>query len=508
VEKVIEWIRVSTIGQAANDHASIPSQKTINRQTCQRFDLEIGRTFQIADVSGASVLFSPEMQEMIRLMGAPAISGVVTREFSRIIRPENFADFALLQVFVDTNCVLFLPDGPVDFRNKTGRFVGTIRAAMAGMERFEIKERIWGAKEEKRKRGELAQSSIVLPFGVGYEKSRGFFYKQEAKLVSEAARQFISGNHNYAEIAKMLGVTPRGAHLILRNPIWTGFRVIDQKRDPSAAGKYVGINGRQADRRKIDRAPEDVIRIQVIDKPLLTQEEFDILQQRMDLKQQKHWRSWTDYTHRFTYNGFLTCPICGEPIHTVFARRDYYVCKGRRTLHKCQTAYMGRDRLEKILDGLFASSLSNSSFLLECVDELLRRSTKRELGNDIQQVNAEISGLCRKRQRVIDSFIDGTIDKPERDQRLGPIDAGIRTRQETLSRNEVGPALDMEKLIAAFAPLAEWEFWTRDEKRRVLSALIPDIRVADYKVDSLGLNPTIFSAEDTRRGRDSWPPPA
>jgi hypothetical protein len=37
--KVIELIRVSTESQAADDRASIPSQRVINRQTCARYGL-------------------------------------------------------------------------------------------------------------------------------------------------------------------------------------------------------------------------------------------------------------------------------------------------------------------------------------------------------------------------------------------------------------------------------------------------------------------------------------
>ena len=68
-------------------------------------------------------------------------------------------------------------------------------------------------------------------------------------------------------------------HLILRNPIWTGWRVIDKKRDLSGAGKYIGIDGRQAERRKVSRAPEDVIRCKVIETPLITQTDFESVQQ-------------------------------------------------------------------------------------------------------------------------------------------------------------------------------------------------------------------------------------
>ncbi len=52
--------------------------------------------------SGAAVLRSPEIEELVRLMDSPEIHGVVAREFSRLMRPENFADYALLQVFADT----------------------------------------------------------------------------------------------------------------------------------------------------------------------------------------------------------------------------------------------------------------------------------------------------------------------------------------------------------------------------------------------------------------------
>jgi len=509
MKRVIELIRVSTENQAASDRASIPAQRTVNRRTCQQYGLEIVRSIEIADVSGASVLLAPEMQELIRLMQSPEIDGVVAREFSRLMRPENFADYALLQAFSDSRTVLYLPEGPIDLNSKTGRLLGTIRAAMAGMERTEILERVWSAKEEKRRRGELAQSSIVLPFGVGYEEGRGFYYEPKAELVREAFRQFLAGNQSYEQLAKMVGVTPRGMHIILRNPIWTGWRVIDKKRDPSGAGKYAGANGRQADRRKIAREDEDVIRVKVIENPLITQQEFESVQQIMDLKQRKHWRSRPDYEHRFTYNGFLTCSVCGEVVHTALARHDYYACKGRRTDHKCKSKYMGRERLEGLLDGMFANRLTSASFLEGCVDQLLESSEKKDSGAEVERWTGEIDVLRRKRERVIDGFIEGAIAKRDRDRRLAAIDEDIRVAREGLDRAAASPPLwDSGKLIEAFAPLAEWEFWTRDQKRQVLASLVPDIRVANYKIDSLGLNPELFSNEVTRTGRGSWPPPA
>src|ERR1700751_2065820 len=105
MKKVIELIRVSTEGQAADDRASIPAQRTVNRRTCIQHALEIVGSIEISDVSGARVLFAPEIKRLVESMQSPDIHGVVTREFSRLMRPENFSDYALLQAFADTNTV-------------------------------------------------------------------------------------------------------------------------------------------------------------------------------------------------------------------------------------------------------------------------------------------------------------------------------------------------------------------------------------------------------------------
>ena len=508
MKKVIELIRVSTEQQAANDKASIPAQRAVNARTCSQYGLEVVRSIEVTDVSGASVLLAPEIQELKRLIQSPEIHGVVAREFSRLMRPENFEDYALLEAFAQSKTVLYLPEGPIDLTSKSGRLMGALRAAIAGMERTEILERVWTAKEEKRRRGELAQSQIVLPFAVGYERDRGFFYKPEAERVREAFRMFLAGNHNYLKLARLVGVTPRGMHLVLRNPIWTGWRVIDKKRDTSAAGRYPTTNGRQADRRKIKRAPEEVLRIKVISNPLVSEADFQAVQRIMDQKQAKHWRCQENIERRFTYNSFLTCSVCGEIVHTALARRDYYACKGRRMAHTCSTMYMRREKLEAILDNLFATRLTNPAFVKQCVDELKQRASNRDSAQRIQRLTDEINALRGKRERVIDGFVEGVIGREERNRRLIAIDHDIQATEEILVREGPIPFMDSPDLIEAFAPLGEWEYWTREQKRSVLSALVPDIRVANYKVESLGLNPNLFSNENTRRGRGSWRRPA
>ena len=153
MKRVIELLRVSTEAQAGEDRAGLPAQKAANLATARTHGLTIVKTIQMADVSGAAVLRAPEMQELLKLIESPEIEGVVAKEYSRLMRPENYGDFAILQAFAETSTVLYLPEGPMDFRTKTGRLMGTIRAAIAGLEISEIKERTWAAKESMRREG-------------------------------------------------------------------------------------------------------------------------------------------------------------------------------------------------------------------------------------------------------------------------------------------------------------------------------------------------------------------
>ena len=168
---------------------------------------------------------------------------------------------------------------------------------------------------------------------------------------------------------------------------------------------------------------------------------------------------------------------------------------------------MKMNDLEEVLDTLFSEQMSSRHFLGECIKEFLHRSTENDPAFEFERLKAELSSLHRKRKRVVDIFVEGHIDEPEMAKRLAPIDEGIRVTSAALGRREKLPAPDFEKLIETYSPLAERGFWTRDQKRRFLSTLTPDIRVADYEVESLGLNPALVSKEDTRSDKGSWPRP-
>lgn len=502
VKKVIELIRVSTLEQAGNDHASIPAQKTTNRRTAENFGLTIAKSIEITDVSGTAVLRAPEMQELLRLIESPDIDGVVVREFSRVMRPDNFGDYILFQAFQDSRTLLYLPDGPLDLNTKSGKLMAGLRAMIAGNELSEIRERVWSAKEEKRRAGQHTQSSICLPFGVGYSKQQGFFYKPEASRVREAFRALLAGETSYIELANLLGFTGQGIRIILTNPIYMGWRVYEKKRDMSSGGRRYSAGGRQGDRKKIARAPDEVIRVKVIADSLVTEEEFARAQEIVQTKLRRHWRHRPGITPQFTYNGFLVCSDCDSSIYGQNGRNYYYVCSKRLGHEKlCMSAWMKRERLEGKLDTMFSERFTEREFVAGLLKDIDVASDSAAARNRIARLELEINKLREKRGRILDCYFEGTLSKAERDVRLLDVDTKMRMTEEALLREAPVPKVSLRSLMTTFAPLFDWQYMDRESKRRILAVTVPEIHVSNYTVRGVSVTSPSFCIEDESRTR-------
>ncbi len=497
-KNVIELIRVSTEGQAADDRAGIPAQREVNRRTAAQYGLTIVKTIEMSDVSGARVLSAPEMQQLLSLIESPDVHGVVAKEFSRLMRPEKFTDYALLQHFIDTRTILYLPDGPLDLSSKTGTLVGVLRAAMAGLERRDIMERLQDAKESMRKAGKHPCGPLQLPYGVGYSKEQGWFYNPEAEKVKEAYRLVLTTTLTYAEIARMLNMPRTNLRFILQNPVYTGYRVYDSKRDPSAQGYRPGKDGRHGDRRKISRRPEEVLRVKVLE-PLVSEETFSqvvrILQSRA--AREREIRSKTGPL--YLLNGFLWCALCGSPMYTHRNQKErHYYCKKNNTRYRkrgqgCANPYILARKIEPKIDELLSARLQDRNLLESVAEEYLLGPAPSESAPvgaaDKEQVEREVESLQAKRQRVLETYFDGLINRIERDQRLVTIEAEIASF-ESLKASD--PAVEdngvsLETLVELVSVFSEWPSLGRDDKRSLLHSLGAEIHVEGYTIRCFAL---------------------
>ena len=99
-----------------------------------------------------------------------------------------------------------------------------------------------------------------------------------------------------------------------------------------------------------------------------------------------------------------------------------------------------------------------------------------------------MQALDKKRQRILDSYFEGVIDQDERDRRLGAIERDRAFYGDLLMREGMErPGLSAHSMAQAFAPFQEWKFLSRKHKRSLLTALVPEIYVNDYKVLGVSL---------------------
>ena len=514
-KKVIELIRVSTEGQAAEDRAGIPAQRAVNRRTATQHGLEIVKSIEITDVSGTAVLRSPGMQELLRLIESPQIVGVVAKEFSRLMRPENFSDFALLQAFIDSNTVLFLPDGLLDFASENGKLLGGFRALIAGQERREMLRRLHDAKEAMRRAGKHTGGDVSLPCGVGYSKERGWFYTPEIEKVKIIFERILIGQVSYNQIAEELNIPRTSVRVIAANPIYTGYRVYDQKRDPSKAGYVPKPDGRQGGRKKIRRPEDEIIRVRVLE-PIISELDFARVQEIMERKRERHWRIRTSRPpDRFTYSGFLLCGDCGELVYTHNnLQREFYVCKSHNPrerkkreqvgLTPCANKYMLREKLEAGIDHVFADVLWKRDFLETVIEEYNEKRRLREPEVHHADLTAKVCALRDKRDRILEAFFDGVISKCERDSRVLAVEKEIAVYEgislDSAGATEPRPGTDLETVLAFVQPFAEWPFLDRSSKRQLLTGLCPRISIFRYAVKGLDLALPVMNGSSNEDG--------
>ena len=490
---VVELLRVSGDSQAQDGSLNLPAQHQVNATICHRFGLRIVESIEVV-VSGATIASTPDMQRVLRCITEGRAQGVVVAEYSRLFRPERWSDMTVLQTIQDYGAQIYRPAGPIDLATETGMMQATMENLYAALERRRIAQRFMRGKEEIRRRGGNPNPA-ALPTGLTWSKEGGWAYTDDAGRVGAAFRRFLAGEHNLSALGRSLGFPSVTLRDILANVVYTGWRVYDEKRDPSGppvAGKR--------DRKKVARAPDEVIRVQLPLEPLVSEEDFATVQQLLALKRRSQMR-WPAADH-FIYSGFLDCADCDLTVYgarkgSKTAPHFYYSCRSKEARRRpedkepCENGYMRRDVLEGLLDAVMAEQLTRPDVLLAgiaaytaSIDADWRRAPSPDAVRD------RLAKAERKRERLTDLYIDERISREEYDRRQAPILAeteALRAELAQAASVAAMPALDDAAVAALVHTLAEWRFLDTRARRRVLEVLTPTFYVRKYAVTGVQL---------------------
>ena len=482
--RVIALLRVSTEEQAADDRAGLARQQTVINRTVAAHNLDVIRTVTLVDVSGNNVLLNAEFQGILRAIETHEIDGVVAADQDRFVRADDLASLAALDVLKKAKAKLYTGGTVHDYTTNAGIFQSHIAAIVAGLELRTIKERMQGGKEEKRLAGKCPGSSITLPRGVGYDRKaeRWHYIDKEIAAVQEAFRLVDEENKtNISEIAREVGIANRTLHNLLKNPIYTGWRVYDKKRGDE---KYYSPDGEQADRKKVAR--DEPIRVQVIDEPAVSQERFDDVQRKLGNNGTK-WRSARETVEVNLGTGIAVCGHCGRRLYASSGKRKegsrigYYSCAANNYLNRrngvpsCPQPNIPKPVLDETLIKFAAEHLATE----EIIGALAAKLHAPTNESNRPALEKKLADIGQRKKRMLDGYEAGVVDLADLKSRKAEWENEAATIsrliQSEIQRNKIREQADDSLRLLVAACIGFARLTNKAEQQNALRALFAKI---------------------------------
>jgi DNA invertase Pin-like site-specific DNA recombinase len=445
--RAAQLVRLSTEEQNALGRAGLQAQYEQTNATIAANGYQLVASIELVNVSGTSVAHAPEFQRLLALV-RDGLQVVVVSEISRLIRPESLESLAVLDVFARHNCLINAGGTLIDFENPDGFLAGALHAVLAGHSRMTLLRKVQAAKEINRRRGWLATSHKCLPLGVSYDKStRKFFYNEAIHRVVEGFRLMDEERLSLSEVGRRIGVHPGNVRGLLEQEIYaTGYRVYSKKCDLSV--KRVGVGGKQRARPRIARAPDEIIRVKVIDIPAVPIERLKRVQEALKEIRLNYTTTNTRARQPTLCSVIGRCGACGLPLYVSVngkRRKDggkgagYYMCKGHYpayagTVPKCSSGWIRRPLLDRVMVAFFQETLTNPDLLSAIISGSMKRCAAKVLPFTSPTAQEAIEKLKKRDARLLAMCEQGVITISEFRERRAKLNKEIQLLREASSK--------------------------------------------------------------------------
>lgn len=498
---VIEFIRVSTLEQADDDREGLPRQKNANSRTIKINNLNVIKSIELVDVSGASVDQTPEFHELMQLVKDGTAKGIVVSEWDRLLRMNNFIQLAFLDIFKKYNIKVYTSTRVIDLNEDGSDFLTVFESIFAGKERTRIKKRIHDSKELKRKNGEHPNNHKSLPLGVSYSKERRYEYNDDSYKIKLLFELFVFERiHNYQELGQKTDIHPGNIKNLLMNKTYIGIREYTEKRSDEIIAKR---DGRQGDKKKIKRNPDEIISVRIVEVPLIEESIFYQAQELLNNKSNYH-KTKSQSKKRFVYRTFLRCGECGEKMYTSSGgdnlKRDYYYCRTindyfvkRYGPSTCSSGYLKRSEVDSWIDTFVTEKTRENNYILNLVDTKLNENDNQKIDEEIKQFTSVKKSISLKRERLLGLYIDGKFDKEKLDTKGAELDnevviinnklRSLNKRYTYISKEDIE-----ENLTNLAMVLNEYKYWTPEQKRDFIGIQFPEFHIKSSGITSCKIN--------------------
>lgn len=511
-------VRVSTAEQAVEGRSGLDRQRKSNAAVVAAKLYQVVLAIELIDVSGTASFTSPELKQLVAMVEAGLIDVVVVSEMSRIIRPDDLSSFASLDVFKRHGVLLDCGGTVHNLQSPEGFLAGGLMALLGGHERMAMLKKMMQSKEASRANGFFPSAPHTLPLGLHYDRAvNRFHYGPEIWKVQEAFRLIDEeGLRNLSEVGRRIGVPPRTLKNLLSNKSYIGIREYTEMRDQSR--KITKADGRQGDRPKIRRSPENIISVRVItpEEQAVSDERFERVQKFLEEMADRHARDIAPHKgcNLLTSNGFCGC--CGQRLYTATSSkresdgrkpRGHYLCKSRHPTFKgklplCSQGWMRKDRLDELVTAFASRFLEDREFVAAVLANarLKQRASIVPMASGDVPLRRQLVELERRDRRLLDAIEAGAMSLTEAKQRRKRLDEekqGLLAMLEREQPDTVEATLP-DGLIGRIVSLGGKEFSSLTdprEKKAIIAALFLEVYVRGESITAFRLAPSLVGSD-------------
>lgn len=424
--RVVAYCRVST--EKEDQQNSFESQKKYFKEYIKSNpNWEFVGIYADEGISGTSIEKREDFKRMIDDARYDRFDLVLTKEIARFAR--NTKDsLEYTRMLKKMGIGVYFTNDNINTFDSDGELRLTIMSALAQDESRKTSERVkWGQKRR------MEQGVVFGRELLGYNLERGVLTinQEEAEIVKKIFYKYIvehKGTHVIARELYEEGLPTKRA-----NSRWSNVMILKILRNE----KYVGDLSQKKTytpdyldhKKKYNRGEEEVVYIKDHHEPIIDRETWGATQEELIARSPSE-KQKSKYSNRYWCSGKIVCGECGNR----FVSRKKSL-KGGKTykawrcieaatfgvpkvdIHGnnvgCNVSSINHSVLGSVINFVLQSINSNiEQIVLELVQEIKKLNKPQKIRSTETLVN-KINSLNSKKQKVIDSMIEGIISKDD-----------------------------------------------------------------------------------------------
>ena len=433
------YVRLSVENLGRSDNGTIENQKDVCREyVAQCPDLKLIKIYEDNGWTG-TVMQRPAFDEMMEAVKSGVIKAIVVRDLSRFARnyieagtylenvfPELGVRFISIKEQLDTlkvgdateNLIVPLQNLINDFYSKDiSRKVETALAVQIREGTFRWRVVPYGYRKNDG-------NTTIVPDELRADIVRQIFkWKAEGMPIAEIVRKLNSANAPKADVSYSRDKPwiPFTVNAILKNPVYTGLRILGKEH----SAIYKGIHREKTTSENWHFFPDAV-------EPLIDKEVYDKIQVMFaENAQQRRAKMAKTAAARAklkdNFEGKIFCADCGYRMqysrHQFSGKYGWYGCyvcssnQSKRLGTSCSSHYISQKKLEEkvltVIKTHIQIAVDYEKLVVRFQGSESDKKNRYLLDMAVRKATQKLSAAQRKRIRLYEDYVAGTLDKEE-----------------------------------------------------------------------------------------------